>query len=245
MLFSFQGKIWLATRTSAGKFEKQVWVGNAPTLQLQMSTENATMMESYSGNRNQIGDLDLGKTATVNMTLTDWTPENLALGFYGEQVDLPTDTVTDEALPTSIVAGDVIRLDSNFVSDVVLEANATPLVEGTDYRIESAAAGLIEFLADQADPVTADYSAAAANAVTMFTTRPQERWLLLDGINTDNNEPVVLELYRVKFRPFGDTNLITNEYGELTLEGSALFDQLNAANSNLGGFGRTLQQADA
>lgn len=243
MLFSFQGKIWLAIRTSDGKYEKQVWVGNAPTLQLQMSTENATMMESYSGNRNQIGDLDLGKTATVNMTLTDWTPENLALGFYGERVAIESDTVTDEALPTDIVAGDVVRLDKGFVSDVVLEANASPLVEGTDYRIESTASGLIEFLEDQAEPVTADYSAAAADSVTMFTSRPQERWLLLDGINTDNNEPVVLELYRVKFRPFGDTNIITNEYGELSLEGSALFDSINASDSNLGGFGRTLLEA--
>ena len=245
MLFSFQGKIWLAIRNAQGQYQKQVWVGNAPSLQLQLQTETTDKMESYSGNRNQIGRLDRGKTATISMTLDEWTPANLAMGFYGEQITIATSTVTDEALPTGLVAGEVVRLAYPFVSDVVLEANATPLVEGTDYRIESENAGLIEILADQAGPVTADYQYAAASAVTMFTTRPEERWLLLDGINTDNNERVILELYRCKFNPFGQIDLITDEYGNLPIEGSVLFDPINAQDSDLGGFGRVISQQEA
>lgn len=245
MLFSFQGKVWLAIRNAQGQYQKQVWVGNSPSLQLQLQTETTDKMESYSGNRNQIGRLDRGKTATISMTLDEWTPENLAMGFYGEQVSIATGTVTDEALPTSLKAGDVVRLANPFASSIVLEANATPLVEGTDYRIESGNASLIEILADQVDPVTADYEYAAANAVTMFTTRPKERWLLLDGINTENDERVILELYRCKFNPFGQIDLITDEYGNLPIEGSVLFDPINAPNSNLGGFGRTLTEEEA
>lgn len=243
MLFSFQGKIWLATRNAQGRYEKQQFVGNAPSLQLQLQTETSQKMDSYTGNRLQIGELTRGKTATLNMTLDEWTPENLLLAFYGTQVAIPTNTVTGETLPENLVAGDVVRLEHPFVSDVVLEAAGTPLVLDTDYRIESESAGLIEFLTSQSDPVEADYEYAAADAVTMFTGQPPERWLLLDGINTENNERVIVELFRVKFQPVGDLNLIVDEYGSIPLTGAVLFDPLNADDANLGGYGRALQQA--
>lgn len=242
MLFSFQGKIWLATRNAQGKYEKQRFVGNAPSLQLQMQTETSQKMDSYTGNRLQIGELSRGKTATLNITLDEWTPENLVLAFYGDQVSIAGDTVTDEALPEGIEAGEVVRLDYGFISDLVLEADATPLEEGTDYRIESESAGLVEFLTAQAGPVSADYEHAAASAVTMFTGAPPERWLLLDGINTENDERVIVELFRVKFQPVGDLNLIVDEYGSLPLTGNVLFDALNADDANLGGFGRSIQR---
>lgn len=241
MLFSLQGKIWLATRTAQGKYEKQRWVGNAPTFQLQLQTETSQKMESYTGNRLQIGELSRAKTATFNLTLDEWTPENLMLAFYGLQLNIETGTVTAEALPTGLVAGEVVKLEYPFASAITLEANSTPLVEDTDYRIESANAGLIEFLTDQADPVTADYTYADMEGVTMFTGKPPERWLILDGINTDNDEPVIVELFRCKFNPVGDLNLITDEYGNIPLSGAVLYDTLNAADANLGGFGRTLR----
>src|SRR5690625_8044593 len=98
MLFSFQGKIWLATRNAQGRYEKQQFVGNAPSLQLQLQTETSQKMDSYTGNRLQIGELTRGKTATLNMTLDEWTPENLLLAFYGTQVAISSSTVTGEEI---------------------------------------------------------------------------------------------------------------------------------------------------
>ncbi|MGM2799569.1 hypothetical protein, partial [Bacillus cereus group sp. Bce004] len=103
-------------------------------------TTNVT--ESFSGNRLQYGQLDRGKTATINLTLDEWLLPNLILGLYAQQVAIPGVTVTGEALPTPIAVGDVFRLAKPFISDLVLTQSSTPLVAGTDYKIESATAGL-------------------------------------------------------------------------------------------------------
>lgn len=242
-LISVQGKIWLATRSSAGKYEKPVWVGNAPACTLQLNTETTTKTESYTGQRMQIGELDRGKTATLNLTLDEWLLQNLALGLYATAAKLTAGTVTGETLPSPLAVGDVIRLDHPFVTDLELTAGVTPLVLDTDYRIESPAGGLIELLTAQAGTVTGAYEYAEANSLSIFTTRPPERWLFLDGINTETNEPVLLDLYRVKFKPVGELGLLHDEYGNLPLTGTVLYDPLNARDANLGGFGRMITKA--
>ncbi|HCE6972234.1 TPA: hypothetical protein NH097_006538, partial [Pseudomonas aeruginosa] len=119
-LISLQGKIWMAERSAQGKALKQTWVGNAPTCELQLATETTNKTESFSGNRLQYGQLDRGKTATINLTLDEWLLPNLILGLYAQQVAIPGVTVTGEALPTPIAVGDVFRLAKPFISDLVL-----------------------------------------------------------------------------------------------------------------------------
>lgn len=79
-LISLQGKIWMAERSAQGKALKQTWVGNAPTCELQLATETTNVTESFSGNRLQYGQLDRGKTATINLTLDEWLLPNLIPG---------------------------------------------------------------------------------------------------------------------------------------------------------------------
>ena len=244
-LVSLQGKIWLATRSAAGKYEKPVWVGNAPTVSLALGSETSNKTESFSGNRLQIGQLDRGKTATLTLTLDEWLVQNLVLGLYASQLDIPGGTVTAEPLPGALIEGDFVRLDHQFIDDLVLTAGGTALVEGTNYRIESAAGGLIEMLQAQATAATAAYEYADANNLTIFTQRPPERWLFLDGINTETNESVLVDLYRCKFNPVGELGLIHDEYGNLPLTGTVLYDPLNARYANLGGFGRMITKKAA
>lgn len=244
-LISLQGKIWLAERSALGKAMKQTWVGNSPACEIQFSTETAKKTESHTGLRLQIGELDKGKTASINLTLDEWLLSNLVLALYGTQVNIPPATVSGEALPSPIAVGDVFRLEHPFISDLVLTKSATPLVLGTDYKIDSPNAGLIEFLAAQATAVTAAYESEEAVAVTMFTKKPPERWLFLDGIDTETGKSVLVDLSRVKFNPTGNLALIHEEYGNLPLTGSVLYDPLNAGDEQLGGYGRYIEKKAA
>ena len=83
---------------------------------------------------------------------------------------------------------------------------------------------------------------AAAQALSIFAETPPERWLFLDGINTENNRPVLLDLYRVSFDPVGDLGLIHDEYGQLSMTGSVLYDPANANGSSMHGFGNVQWQ---
>lgn len=243
-LFSFQGKIWLGTRLANGKLGKSVWVGNAPTCTVQFQTETTSKTESFSGNRLPYGRLRRGKTANISLTLDEWLLPNLVLGLWAKELTITGGSATGEQLPADVIEGDFVRLDNSFVSSVVIMDSAgTPAP--VPHTVESPNAGLIQLgsLTGLTAPYTAAYTYAGGDALSIFGETPPERWLFLDGINTENNEPVLVDLYRVSFDPTGELGLIHDEYGNLTLNGSVLYDTLNANGSNLHGFGMIQQKA--
>lgn len=241
-LFSFQGKLHTAIRQANGKPGVLTWMGNAPSCQLKLSTETSKKTESFSGNRLQYGELQKGKTAELSITLDEWTPANIAMALYATQIATIAGTVTGELLPPGLIAGNTVRLDHAFVSNLVLTDSAgTPATVAADkYSLSSPNAGLVDLLdvGTFVQPFKAAYSYAAADSFTMLTAAPPERFLLLDGIDTETNEPVLVELWRCKFAPVGQLDLIVDDYGNLPLTGSVLYDPINAKNANLGGFGR-------
>ena len=249
-LFSFQGKIYLGNRNATtGKLEKPVWMGNAPVCQLRLTTDVAEMAESFSGNRLPYGRLQKAKKAELSLTLNEWLPETLALALYSSKIAIAGSTVTAEVMPTGLVAGDNVKLDKGFVSSLVITDSAgspaTVPNDGTKYSILSANSGLINWInvAAYVQPFKAAYTYAAASAFAMFSAAAPERYLLLDGINTEDNTAVMLRLYRVRFDPLGQLDLIGDDYGALDMAGSVLYDTINAADANLGGFGRIDQAA--
>ncbi|MEC5319039.1 hypothetical protein VSX61_08825 [Brenneria populi subsp. brevivirga] len=247
-LMSLQGPINLAPRiTSTAKAKPGAlrFVGQADVCDVEMEAESASQTDSYTGQRLEIGSLSLGKTSTISLTLKDWSLENLALALYGQVFKVEAGTISGEALPAGLIVGDRVRLDNPFVSDVLLTASdgATALVPGTDYRVDSATAGIIELLSESALTATAAYSYAPTEQLGLFTTTPPERWLLLDGINTENDERVIVQFYRVKFQPVSSLSLLHNEgYGELPLTGNVLADTTQGSDSELGYFGSYVQK---
>ncbi|WP_373388989.1 hypothetical protein [Pseudomonas alcaligenes] len=245
-LFSFQGKVFAGERLSNGKLSKPVWAGNVPAMNLQLATESTNKTESFSGNRLQYGRLQRGKTATLNMTFDEWLPQNIALAIWASELPVVGGSVTGETFPTGLAVGDQVKLDHPFVSALAITDSAgTPAtLPPANYSLESANAGLIKLLNLGAlvQPFKAAYTYAARTSFTMFTAAPPERYILLDGINTETNEPVIVTLYRCKFDPVSDLGLIHDEYGSFQLSGSVLYDVVNAADANLGGFGRIDQK---
>lgn len=247
-LFSFQGKVFAGERLPNGKPGKLTWCGNVPAATLQLATDSTNKTESFSGNRLQYGRLQRGKTATLNMTFDEWLPQNIALAIWASVLDVTGGSVTGEPLPAGLIAGDRVKLDHPFVSSLAITDSAgTPATLPTgNYKLDSANAGLIELLDPGAlvQPFKAAYTYANRQSFTMFTDAPPERFVLIDGINTENNEPVIVSLYRTKFDPVSDLAFINDEYGNFALTGSVLYDVVNAANANLGGFGRIDQKSE-
>jgi hypothetical protein len=242
--FSFQGKVYLGERDPAtGKPLALTWVGDAPTCQVKLSTSTSPRTESYSGNRVQTGLLNKGVTGALSLTLNWFSSKNLTIGLYGTANTIATGTVTSEPLPAELQVGDTFALDFPNVSNLVItDSTATPktLVKGTDYTEESLAAGLGTLLnvGTYTQPFKAAYSYAGGVDITMFTQLSPERYLLLDGINTVDESRVLLRLYRCKFNPAAQIDGINSDWGQIALDGAVLYDSINAADSNMGGFGK-------
>lgn len=241
--FSFQGKVYLGSRGTDGKPLALEWVGDAPTLQLKFSTDKSDRTESFSGNRVQSAQLKKGKKVELSLTLNYFGAKQLALGLYGTVNTVTSGTATAEAFPADLVVGDVVALAHGNVSSVVITDSAVgpaTLTKDTDYTEESLAGGLIKIksIGSFTQPFKAAYSYAGGNDVTMFTGDIPERYLLLDGINTVDNSRAIVRLWRCAFDPISQLDLISDDFGQLQLGGSVLFDTINAADSALGGFGK-------
>ena len=243
--FSFQGKVFVGTRLAGGLPGPLTWVGDAPKCDVSLQTESEERKESYSGNRLTSARLQKGNTATIALTLNWANADNLAIGLYGTKLNVVSGSVTAEALPT-VAVGDYVALQHGGISSVVVKDSAgTPatLTAGTHYEVDSANGGTLKFLnlASFVQPFEVDYAYTASADVTMFTATPPERYVFLDGINTVDNSPVRLRLYRVKFDPMSNLPLINEGFGSIEMSGSVLYDSEAAADSDLGGFGKIEQ----
>ena len=247
--FSFQGRIWLGTRLANGKPGPLQEVGDAPKLQLKFTADTSDRTESRSGNRVQSARLQKGKKAELSMTLNYFGAMQLALGLYGKVNTVAPGTITGEVFPDDLAVGDVVALDQPNMSDLVVTDSAgTPktLVEGTDYQLVSARASLVRILGLGTPAYTQPFEGAYSNGgsidVSVFTDVIPERYLLLDGINTvdgeDYGKPVIARVWRCNFNPISQLDLISDDFGQLELDGAVLYDDINAADSNMGGFGK-------
>ena len=237
-LFSFQGYVYLG-ELSGRKILNPFWVGDA-TMTVSLETESVEHTESFSGQRLPYGRLTTKKSATATLTLFEAKADNLALALYGNKVPVTAGTVTAEELPEA-TDGNLVELDHAIVSALVLtDSTGTPitLVEGEHYAIENAAGGLIRLIdtTGLTKPIKAAYSYAAADRTGLFTTTPPERFLKMVGVNTLNNAPVIVDLYRVRFDPASELALHHEEFGSFELSGSLLAVS-GLMDGALGGFG--------
>ena len=248
--FSFNGKFFLGERRSNGKPGKMRWTDDASTLNIQLTVDKEERQESWSGQRLTSVTIPKAKKARFTLALNAMSAANLALAVQSEAQAIATGSVTGEPLPAALVAGDIVLLDHPRISAVALTDSATPtpaaLVLGTNYRIESPAGGLIEILDPGAlvQPFSAAYTHDAYVNLAMFKLANVERYGMLDGINTVDDERVRVDVYRMKFDPVSDLALITDSLGNLNLSGDILFDAVNFQNANLGGFARVALPED-
>lgn len=232
-----QGRVYLAERLPNGEPKNLRWVGDVSEANLALSTEEFTHKESYSGQRQEVRKINTGKSGEVSLKFHEFSPENLALLLLGEHTKIAAGTVTGEALPAEIKTGDRIALKHVNVSNVEI-ANMT---ENTDYVVHKVF-GAIEFLKDKSgNTETVKYSYGESQNVAMLTSNPKDLFLRYEGVNlAEQNEWVMLELYKINFNPTDALALINNDNSLAALNAKAkvLADTSKPGDAVLGRFGR-------
>lgn len=252
---SFQGRVYLGQRDAAGQPFAVRSPGNVAELKLSLKTDVLEHYESQSGQRTLDHRMVKQKSATVSLTIEEFTKDNLALALYGNHVTGVPGTVTDEPIggvvpPSMPNIGDRYFLAHPKVSSLVVkDSSATPrtLALGVDYTADLDF-GALQFLrlddgdtppASYTAPVKASYAFGVATAVGIFTQPLPERYLRLEGLNTaQGNAKVLVELYRVAFDPLKELALISDDYNKFDLEGSLLADSSKPFDAMLGQFGK-------
>ncbi len=245
MYFSGQGKVY-AAEVSAGVPGPFKYLGNVPALSFALEVDKLEHKESSSGQR--LTDLSLirEKKASMTATLEDFNADNLARVLWGTKSTVTGGTITNEVLPTGLVAGDFVRLQHLDISAVTVRDSAgspATLVAGEDYRVSSAKHGMIEILDPTGftQPFKVDYTSAAVTNVTVLTESQKTYWLRFEGLNTaDSNAPVLVEFYKVQLDPAREFSLIGDEVAQFEMNGTPLYDETKVGNAVLGQFGRVV-----
>lgn len=240
-----QGRISVAVRDpttgAPGPFR---WIGDVSALSVKLAVTKVQHSESFSGQRALVRSFPTAKSATVDMTLDQIDPANLALVLYGNAQTVATGTVTAETLPGTLAVGDSVFLANPGVSDVVItDSTGTPLtlVAGTDYNVNPGS-GRVDILnlGAYVQPFKANYSYSGRESVGMFTSGQPSLALKYEGINlAENNAPVLVDLYNVAPDPLAQLDLIStgNDVAGMQITAGILLDSTKAANGALGQFG--------
>jgi len=245
--FLGQGRVLVAARNAAGEALAQRWLGDVSDLKISFKTDTIRNKENYSGQRGTVKNLIIGKEATVDLTLEELSQDNLALALYGKPTKIDSGSISGEALPIGLLAGDTVSLNYMKVSNVVITDSAsTPVtLDASKYDI-NAEYGSITFkdVASAQQPFKVAYTHAALDNVSVFTSAQPEVFLRYEGINlAENNAPIVVELYKVSTEPLKELALITDQLTNLAITASALIDNTKPASDEFGQFGRILQVA--
>ncbi|CAJ0780939.1 hypothetical protein LMG18090_01255 [Ralstonia mannitolilytica] len=251
---SFQGRVFLGKRDAAGVPYEVRSPGNVAELKLSLKTDVLEHYESQTGQRTLDHRMVKQKSATLNLTIEEFTKDNLALALYGNHVTGTGGAVNGEPVGGATpLIGDRYFLAHPKVSNLLIkDASATPatLVAGVDYTADLDF-GAIQFLrlddggtppTPYALPFKATYTYGITTEIGIFTQPLPERYLRLEGLNTaQGNAKVLVELYRVAFDPLKELSLISDDYNKFEMEGSLLADATKPFDAVLGQFGRIVQ----
>jgi hypothetical protein len=228
--YSGQGKIVFAERDpTTGRPINAYEIGNAPALEIAISTTQTDHKESMSGQRSTDKTLITEKSATFNITIESLDPKNLAAAFFGELNTVAAGTVTAEPIG-SASAGGLLILRHSQVSDVVVHTvGATPaVVPPAAYFLDP------DFGTIKLDPtytpavtgqLTADYSYLTAQRLDALTqVTPPERYVRFEGINTIDETLVLVEIPRAQFQPLQSLPLINDEIAQVQMTATILPD---------------------
>lgn len=255
-LYRGQGQVFLAER-KCGKPAGLQFIGNVSELMLNPQTEKIEHTESQTGNNSVDKVIERGLKVEMSMTIDSFASENLARMVFGDSNDVVAGTVTGEPITVG-GNGNIILANINVQAITALtDAVGTAFVQGTDWDIVDLAAGMICFIEGGAiidatgavliTDLLVDYSYADYECVAAFTKPNTEYWLRFNGLNTaENNNPVIIDCYKVRFAPTDDVPMINNDdLAEFKQSADILFDACQPVTSKMGRYFAVRQLAAA
>ncbi len=249
MIWNGQGPVHIGTYNPAkGRPEMgfltdlySVGCGNR-TLTATPSRETSTLTESCSGQRLTLKEMETAKSLQVSLEMVQFDSRTLASAFYGDAIEKPDGTVTDEVL-TELLPGDYFFLKNPRSSSVVIEdSTAAPVVyvEGTHYEVSDADHSRYRLLAHPAahvEPLKVDYEYAGFINIAAFSKTNVEKGIIFSGINGDGQKVRVI-IPRISLAMSGDFGWISDEASPLTVGGQALYVPELQSDADFGPFMR-------
>lgn len=248
MLFQARGPVYLRELNTTTLVPGVAFEICPDSVSVTMSVEKWSHMNKCGATDVEDGRGINALSAEITFSFSHVQDKNFALAALGtiNAVGSPG-TVTAEALPAGIVAGDVYFLGGKerhrTITTLTIKDDASPqatLTADTDYTLD-AVTGKVTFLTSiGTQPYVAAYGYTDPASVSMLTATQKEYAFDMEYINKQNsNDKGSLELYRVRFDPADGLDFLSDQQQTLTLKGSCLADTTrDSTDTEFGQFGR-------
>jgi hypothetical protein len=206
---------------------------------------NDVVRVSQNGGRYMLTDMNLDALVTpvVNVVEGDAATTWAASTAYAVG-----DTVTDAGMGGRfykvVNAADAGTSDTceptfpTLVGDTVVDATVTwtdqgliAPVETTDFTFDYEH-GSIVMLTDRlagGNTLNVDYTHLGYSKVDALTDTSRERWLRFEGLNTVDDQEVVVDIFKASLDPLSGYALINEEIAQMEVTGNILLDDLRSA----------------
>lgn len=233
-LFSGQGAVLLAERDSSDGHPKGfVQIGDVNNgAALNVGIEYRDILETHSGQRGLLKRKKTQTSAVLTANALSVDTDALALGLSGSSSAVSASTASD--IPVVAYLGKTILTGYMHISSVVVTnaAGDTTYVDGDDYTV-NAEWGSINILEDgditNGQDLLIDLSFADHTNIQALTADTPERWLRIEGINTEDSKPWVLDMFRVSVDSFTDLEVIGENEAAPTRTFTALADPFRSS----------------
>lgn len=229
--FSGQGKLWAALRTiSAGPVLTVggfTHLGNCSMFDI----GGGAILSQYAkgGSETRAAADRVSEPMSLSITMEEFAASNLAFLLYGLNSSIAGTTVSNEVvIAHSLKMTPLENINLSSFTSLTNSAVSITYVNGVDYAVKLKAGSITipagSAIAD-AQSLKANYVFGAHSKISVGTMIPSNYWLRLEGINIANgNEPVVVDVFDVKFWPLEKLPLITKEHVALSITGRVFYD---------------------
>lgn len=222
-----KGEVFIQKRGTAGA--KMVPIGNCSALKFGIAEDKKELKDYTRTGGGLLDSVTTIKSVTASMSVSNLSPENLALATRGTTSAVASATVTDEA-HADILLGSLIRLAKvpDVTATVTVKKGATVIASAGNWEINGAglwisAAPVADLLAN--DDITVSYTALAGDVVQALTTSNEEYTLIFSGLNeARSGKPVIVTVHRLKFSPAASLDWIADDFGQLEMSADVLAD---------------------
>lgn len=220
--FRGQGKLWIATRDSAGRTGGFYEIGDAEALNINQSETFDDVFESQTGARVKVVHSSIEYNMDFELTVLNFSGENFAKAMLGTSTAVTGASVASEA--HKAWKGSSIFLKYPGVSAVSISG----LSAGTDFVV-NATEGRIDFpitstITDGAS-INVAYTHGGVDAVMEAATNTDNREYIIvfEGKNMNlNGTPVIVRLHRAYMNVSSALALLNTTTARFTMGGSLL-----------------------
>lgn len=202
-------------------------VGNVTAFSYAATEEKKELKNFRTAGGGNYNSLSRVTAVNINLTMSDFSANNLSLGLFGAVSAVAAGTVTDEAQTTPDDVSVDFLLPTDHMIDIGETVTVTGYVEGADF--EKKPAGILVLAAGSIPASTAlaiSYTKKAVDVVQAFVNAARNRRVVLDGLNeADSGKPALIDVHKAKFGAAAETAFIGDDFGEIALTGEALQDE--------------------